>query len=275
MVSSSDKTAYVTTYTPSLLESIPRKEQRQNLGITEESLPFSGLDIWNAYEFSWLNAKGRPEVAVARFQIPVGSVNIVESKSLKLYLGSYSNTPFGQRNEVISTLESDLTLAVSKGDQKRTPVSVTLLTPEQVQHESIGLPVGNSLDQLEVEVSDYYWNPEHLELQSETIVRESLYTHLFRSCCPITGQPDFASILVQYSGNSINHEGLLKYLISYREHAEFSEQITERIFVDIMNRCGPDRLVVSSRFNRRGGVDINVHRIHEETLPDEVRLWRQ
>lgn len=271
MASSSDsnKTQYVTTYTPSLLESLPRLERRQSLGITEENLPFKGLDIWNAYEFTWLNAKGKPEVAMAQFQVPLKSVNILESKSLKLYLGSYSNTPFAHRNEVIQTLESDLTLAA------RAPVSVALMTPDQVLAEGIGLLLGNSIDHLDVDISEYYWNPEFLELESNTAVREILYTHLFKSLCPITGQPDFASIMIQYSGNSINHEGLLKYLVSYREHAEFAEQITERIFVDIMNRCSPERLAVSARFNRRGGIDINSHRTYEENLPDAVRVWRQ
>lgn len=232
MASITDSTPkeYVTTYTPSLLESIPRQRQRQSLGITAENLPFKGLDIWNAYEFTWLNAKGRPEVAMAQFQIPLKSLNLIESKSLKLYLGSYSNTPFANRAEVIHTLESDLNLAA------REMVSVSLLTPEQVQNEGIASLVGHSIDNLDVDVSEYYWNPELLELESTTIVRETLFTDLFKSLCPITGQPDFASIMIHYSGNSISHEGLLKYLVSYRQHEDFAEQITERIFVDIMNR---------------------------------------
>ena len=263
------KVENVTTYTPSLLQSIPRAQQRQTLGITEDALPFKGLDIWNAYEFTWLDAKGKPEVAMAQFQIPGNSTNLLESKSLKLYLGSYSSTSFGHRNEVISTLESDLTVAA------RAPVSVSFITSEQVQQQGIGLLVGNSLDNLDVEISEYYWNPDFLEIESNTIVRESLFTHLFRSLCPITGQPDCASILVQYNGNSISHQGLLKYLVSYREHEEFGEQIAERIFVDIMNRCSPDRLAVSAKFVRRGGIDINAHRTFEESLPAEVRVWRQ
>jgi len=259
----------VTMYTPSLLQSIPRKVQRETLGITEESLPFKGLDIWNAYEFTWLGSKGKPEVALAQFQFPGNSTNLIESKSLKLYLGSYSGTKFGNRKEVITTLESDLSLAVQG------QVSVSLLTPEQVQHEGLGLLVGHSLDNLDVEISDYHWNPEHLRLESSTIVRESVYTHLFKSLCPVTGQPDMASVLIQYNGNSISHEGLLKYLVSYRKHAEFGEQIAERIFVDIMNRCSPERLGVTTRFVRRGGIDINSHRTFDESLPAEIRVWRQ
>ncbi|MBT4493809.1 MAG: NADPH-dependent 7-cyano-7-deazaguanine reductase QueF [Gammaproteobacteria bacterium] len=262
-------TEYVTTYTPSLLESIPRRNQRQTLGITEDALPFKGLDIWNAYEFTWLNSRGKPEVAVAQFQVPGKSSHLIESKSLKLYLGSYSNTSFGHRNEVIQTLEADLTLAA------QAPVSVSLLNPENMQHEGIGQFTGTSLDNLDIDISEYYWNPDFLELESSTIVRENLYTHLFKSLCPVSGHPDFASVLIQYNGNSISHEGLLRYLVSYREHAEFAEQVAERIFVDIMNRCAPERLAVSARYTRRGGIDINAHRTHEEPLPPEVRLWRQ
>lgn len=256
-------------YTPSLLESIPRQSQRKTLGIAEGALPFKGLDIWNAYEFTWLNAKGKPEVMVAQFQIPGKSAHLIESKSLKLYLGSYSNTPFASRKEVIDTLESDLSLAVQGA------VSVSLHTHDQVQHEGLGQYVGTNLDTLDISIDEYFWNPEFLELESSTIVRESVYTHLFKSLCPMTGQPDFASILIQYNGNSISHEGLLRYLVSYREHAEFAEQVTERIFVDIMNRCAPDRLSVSARYTRRGGIDINAHRTHDMELPTEVRLWRQ
>ena len=267
--SSESKTDYVTTYTPSLLQSIPRQNQRETLGIAEDSLPFKGLDIWNAYEFTWLGSKGKPEVAMAQFQFPGNSINLIESKSLKLYLGSYSGTKFANRGEVISTLESDLSVAV------RGQVSISLFSPEQVQYEGLGSLVGNSLDNLDVEISDYYWNPEYLENESSTIVRESVYSHLFKSLCPMTGQPDMASVLIQYNGDSISHEGLLKYLVSYRKHAEYGEQIAERIFVDLMSRCSPERLSVTMKFARRGGIDINSHRTFEESLPAEVRVWRQ
>lgn len=269
MANSNDKQEYVTMYTPSLLESIPRQNQRKTLGIADGTLPFKGLDIWNAYEFTWLNRKGKPEVAVAQMQVPGKSSHLIESKSLKLYLGSYSNTPFSNRAEVIKTLESDLTLATQAA------VSVVLHTPEQALQEGMGQFIGTNLDLQDIEINEYFWNPEFLVLESSTIVRESVYTHLFKSLCPMTGQPDFASILIQYNGNSISHEGLLRYLVSYREHAEFAEQVTERIFVDIMNRCSPERLAVSARYTRRGGIDINAHRTHDEELPAEVRLWRQ
>jgi 7-cyano-7-deazaguanine reductase len=263
------KTEYTTTYTPSLLDSVRREKQRGSLGITEDALPFRGMDVWNAYEFSWLNNRGKPEIALAQIQVPVKSANIIESKALKMYLGSYSGTRFGHRSEVISTLESDLTITA------RAPVSVTLMQADVVQAAGIGVLMGQSLDHLDIEMDEYYWNPDFLALESDTNVRESLFTHLFKSVCPLTGQPDFASILVQYNGRMISKEGLLKYLISYREHGEFAEQVVERIFIDIMNRCAPDRLTVQARFTRRGGIDINPYRSLDSEMAADVRVWRQ
>ena len=256
-------------YTPSLLESIPRQKQRQTLGISEGALPFKGQDIWNAYEFTWLNQTGKPEVAVLQLQFSGKSSHLIESKSLKLYLGSFSNTAFADRAEVVRALESDLTLVT------QAPVGVVLYTPEQVQQRGIGQLIGTNLDLQDIEINEYLWNPALLVLESAVARRESVYTHLFKSLCPMTGQPDFASILVQYNGNSISHKGLLRYLVSFREHAEFAEQVTERIFVDIMNRCAPERLAVSALYTRRGGIDINAYRTLDEEQPANVRLWRQ
>jgi 7-cyano-7-deazaguanine reductase len=256
-------------YTPSLLESIPRQKQRQTLGISEGTLPFKGQDIWNAYEFTWLNQTGKPEVAVLQLQFSGKSSHLIESKSLKLYLGSFSNTAFADRTEVVRALESDLALAT------QAPVGVVLYTPEQVQQRGIGQLIGTNLDLQDIEINEYLWNPALLVLESAVARRESVYTHLFKSLCPMTGQPDFASILVQYNGNSISHKGLLRYLVSFREHAEFAEQVTERIFVDIMNRCAPERLAVSALYTRRGGIDINAYRTLDEEQPANVRLWRQ
>jgi 7-cyano-7-deazaguanine reductase len=263
------KTEYTTTYTPSLLDAVRREKQRASLGITEDALPFRGMDVWNAYEFSWLNTKGKPEIALAQFQIPAKSTNLIESKALKMYLGSYSGTRFGHRSEVVTTLESDLTITA------RAPVSVTLMQADVVQAAGIGVLMGQSLDHLDISMDEYYWNPDFLAVESDTIVRESLFTHLFKSLCPMTGQPDFASIFVQYNGRMISQEGLLKYLISYREHGEFAEQVVERIFVDIMNRCAPDRLTVQARFTRRGGIDINPYRSLDSEMAADVRVWRQ
>ena len=156
----SEKPEYVTTYTPSLLEAVPRAKQRASLGITEDTLPFRGMDVWNAYEFTWLNHRGKPEIAQAQVLVPAKSQGIIESKSLKLYLGSYSGTRFSNRGEVISTLESDLTIAA------RAPVSVSLLMADQVQQTGLGVLPGQSLDHLDIEMDEYFWNPEYLELES-------------------------------------------------------------------------------------------------------------
>lgn len=260
---------YITTYTPSLLASLPRNDQRQSIGIAEGDLPFKGVDVWNAYEFSWLNTKGKPEVVVVQLQVPCVSSHLIESKSLKQYLGSFSQTSFKSSGDVISTIESDLAVTA------RSPVSVNMLTPDHVQHGGLGVFPGQNLDLLDIDINDYSWSPTHLATTSDTIVRESFYTNLFQSLCPLTGQPDFASISIEKSGASIDQEGLLRYLVSYREHAEFAEQVIERIFVDIVNQCSPARLTVSGKFNRRGGIDINPYRSHDDGLPPELRLWRQ
>lgn len=260
---------YISTYTPSLLASIPRSDQRRSIGVVEGALPFKGVDVWNAYEFTWLNAKSKPEVSVLQMQVPCVSSHIIESKSLKHYLGSFTQTSFSNSGDVLSTLESDLAAAA------KAPVMVNMMTPEHVQHGGLGVFPGQNLDQLDIEITDYSLSPTHLGTTSETSVRQSFYTNLFRSICPITGQPDFASISIEINGPSIDEEGLLRYLISYREHAEFAEHVIERIFTDIVNHCLPDRLTISGKFNRRGGIDINPYRSHDDGLPPEVRLWRQ
>ena len=263
------KVEYVTTYTPSLLVTLPRSEQRQSLGISEGEIPFRGMDLWKCYDFTWLNGKGKPEVAVAQFQVPCNSANVIEAKSLKLYLVSFCQTKFARRAEVKETLESDLTVAV------HAPVSVNLSAPDHAQHVGIGVLTGQCIDNLDVDIDDYYWNPDYLEITSNVTVKAALYTNLLKTVCPITGQPDFGSILIQYNGRGIGQEGLLKYIISYREHPEYNEQVVERIFMDILNRCQPDRLTVYARYARRGGIDINPFRSLDDSYPPEVRLWRQ
>ena len=296
------KTPYLTHYTPALLESIPRKSQRQLLGIAGDALPFTGHDFWHAWEFTWLNKRGKPVVAVLRFQLPCESTQLLESKSLKLYLGSFSQTQFAHADEVQQHLSTDFSRLVAA------PVAVTLLNINQVQEAGIGQFQGSSLDTQDLDMTEYTWTPTLLRLQEQSDdaatdapgeTAEALYTHLFKCLCPMTGQPDHASILVQYRGAPISHSGLLKYLVSYREHAEFGEQITERIFVDLLAQCAPDNLAVTARYTRRGGIDINARRtLGEESLlealaktslvgsledksedmPDpmtETRLWRQ
>lgn len=241
--------AYPSTYTPSLLHSIARAQAREPLGI-REPLPFVGEDLWHAYELSWLNNRGKPEVAHLRVQIPCSSACIVESKSLKLYLNSFCQTPFRSRADVQNTIASDLSVGF------RAPVLVTLLSVDQLP-QTPGFP-GVCLDELDIDCEVYDVEPELLSCEdSEVQVNETLYSHLFRSLCPVTGQPDWAGIMVQYRGVPIERASLLRYLVSYRQHAAFHETTVEQIFADLVHRCGPEELTVYARFLRRGGLDIN------------------
>ena len=271
MVSSlgSDTTDYVTSYCPSLLESVKRTDQRCKLGLKDEQLPFEGYDVWNAYEFTWLNSRGKPEVALVQLKIPVTSTNIVESKSLKLYFCSFSNTSFQDQVKVIETLKVDLSEAFGES------VSVTLKNPDQIFREGINIQGGESIDDLDIDISEYHIRPEYLDMEAEVSGAEMLYSDLFMSLCPITGQPDYATVFVNYSGPLISHRGLLCYLVSYREHADFAEQICERIFMDLIERCNPEALSVGLQFGRRGGIDINAYRMRGIKAPAFVRNWRQ
>lgn len=259
---------YPTTYTPSLLRSIDRAQLRATLRIAER-LPFQGEDTWNCYEFSWLNAKGRPDVGLVKVRVPCNSGAIVESKSLKLYLNSFAQTVFATRAELLTTLNSDLTLAF------RAPVMIDLLDVDQTPEPVVQMP-GRSLDDLDVEIEVYHWCPDMLEVEAGAVaVRQTHHTHLFRSICPVTGQPDWASIVVQYIGHRIPPESLLRYLVSFRNHAAFHETTIEQIFIDIVQRCAPEQLSVYGRFLRRGGIDINPFRSTDESASMSMRLVRQ
>ena len=259
---------YPTTYTPSLLRSIDRAELRTPLGI-DGVLPFQGEDTWNCYEFSWLNAKGRPDVAIVKLRVPCNSAAIVESKSLKLYLNSFAQTVFATRAELLTTLNSDLALGF------RSPVIIDLLDVDQAPEPNAQLP-GRSLDTLDIDCAVYHWCPDLHEVEAgEVTVRQTLHTHLFRSVCPVTGQPDWASVMVQYVGHRIPPAGLLRYLVSFRNHAAFHEAAIEQIFVDLTRRCAPEHLTVHARFMRRGGIDINPFRSTDEAASPSMRLVRQ
>ncbi len=260
---------YIDIYTPSLLQRIDRKETRSALGITQEKkLPFHGVDVWNAYELSWLNIKGKPEVAVAEIHIPCSSNFILESKSLKLYFGSFGQTNFNSRQEVIQTIESDVGVCV------QSPVMVKLL--EIPPSFAITAEFrGTLLDHLDVEVKEYVVNKELLVRESGAIQNDAVYTHLFKSNCPVTGQPDWASIFVTYRGNPLCKEGLLKYLISYRKHQGFHEACVEQIYCDIMECLKPEQLSIYARYTRRGGIDINPFRSNFEASPTNMRIFRQ
>ena len=261
------ETNYCQTYDASLLFGISRQENRDDLGFNLKSLPFVGLDIWTAYEVSWLNQKGKPEVRIVEFSFSADAPNLVESKSFKLYLNSFNGTRFQSEDEVVRLWETDLA-NVSGGEVY---ADVRKLT--NIDEISGSMP-GDNLDELDIEVSDYETNPALLSVE-ELLVEETLNSHLLKSNCLVTGQPDWGSILIRYHGKKINHENLLKYFISFRNHNEFHEQCVERIFTDIMKHCQPEKLTVYARYVRRGGLDINPYRSNFEDEFDLTRLSRQ
>lgn len=264
-------TEYVSIYTPSLLCSIPRCESREGLGITKNGvLPFQGVDVWTAYEVSWLDAKGKPAVSMATFQFPASSTYIVESKSFKLYLNSFNQTRFNDLLEVIKTLESDLSSAAGS------PVMVTMNSLSQAASDGVGHFTGECVDDEDVIIDCYHPNAALLALDEHKVeLHEVLYSDLLKSNCPVTGQPDWASVWVEYHGTKINRAALLQYIVSFREHQDFHENCVERMFMDIMKQCQPRSLTVYARYTRRGGLDINPYRSSTPGLPEVVRLVRQ
>jgi 7-cyano-7-deazaguanine reductase len=262
-------TPYCAQYDPTLLFPIPRQEKRDELGFDLHYLPFQGLDIWTAFEVSWLNQKGKPNAVIAEFAFPADSPNLIESKSLKLYLNSFNGTRFDSQQQVEELFIKDLTLAC--GD------SVDVLIRSLNFDETLtGVLPGENLDSLDIEVTDYQVNPTLLTTEpSSEKVSETLNSHLLKSNCLVTGQPDWGSVVIRYEGMPINHENLLKYFISFREHNEFHEQCVERIFTDIMKQCKPDNLTVYARYVRRGGLDINPYRSNFEDEFDIARTIRQ
>ncbi|MEM9624140.1 MAG: NADPH-dependent 7-cyano-7-deazaguanine reductase QueF [Pseudomonadota bacterium] len=263
-------TSYPSTYTPSLLHSLLRADTRREAGLsTVVTAAVKGEDLWTGYEFSWLDNQGKPMVAALRLRIPCQSDAVVESKSLKLYLNSYAQTRFDTRAEVLRTLDGDLSLAF------RSPILVELIDLQQLNVDVAQLS-GMCLDDLDVFIKTYERDPQLLALEeSEVEVSEAFYTDLFRSLCPVTGQPDWASVAVEYTGPAIQRDSLLRYLVSYRNHQAFHETTIEQIYADLLNRCKPRRLSVYGRFQRRGGLDINPIRANYAISAPVARLPRQ
>ena len=243
---------YISHYAPELLFPISRQAKREEIGITH-TLPFFGYDLWNAYEISWLNKKGKPIVATANIIVPAESSHIFESKSLKLYLNSLNQTHFNSTQEVENVIISDLSQAT------RSNVVVTLAPISNVS-ESFENLEGFCLDELDVEIKDYSPTPHVLAVDHKKQVTETLHSHLLKSNCLVTNQPDWGSIEIRYTGAQIDHASLLKYLVSLRNHNEFHEQCVEGIFMTILKRCKPSALTVYARYTRRGGLDINPFR---------------
>ncbi|WP_192036376.1 NADPH-dependent 7-cyano-7-deazaguanine reductase QueF [Halomonas sp. YLGW01] len=262
------ESAYPERYDPALLYPISRAANRAPLGITDDALPFVGEDEWHAFEVSWLTPRGKPVVAVARFRLPADSPNLIESKSWKLYLNSYNQSGFASREEVIATLEQDLATAAGA------PVAVELYGVDDQALATQRLP-GECIDELDVAIDAYTPEPTLLTV-GEEIVEETLHSHLLKSNCPVTGQPDWGSVLIRYRGPRLDREGLLKYLVSYRQHQDFHEHCVEHIFTDLMTRARPERLLVLARYVRRGGLDISPWRATPgERPPEPLRLARQ
>ena len=273
-----ESSQYAEGYSPKRLFPMPRAEGRSAVGL-RGALDWYGQDVWTGYEFSWLNERGKPEVAVMRLTVAAESSHIVESKSMKLYLNGYAQTRFDSTSKVRDRLAEDLSHAFGGA------VAVELVALAEPSLGVSELP-GYCLDELDVEITDYQRNPDLLVLAAtqgaketketkETPVTQVLTTHLFRSLCPVTAQPDWASVIVSYSGAAIDQAGLLKYLVSYRQHQAFHETTVERIYADIWERCQPERLSVSGRFLRRGGLDISPTRSSESQPMDMSRLSRQ
>ncbi len=256
--------AYPERYDPGLLVPLPRAENRRTLGLDPANLPFQGADIWNAYELSWLDERGLPQVARGRFIFPCTSPNLIESKSLKLYLNSLNQTPFIDASAVATCIGADLSQVAG--------VDIDVMVqPFAGMQEVLEVPTGTCLDALDADCNQYDVDESLLRTlgaggQFEALVDEVLYTDLFRSRCPMTGQPDWATVTVCYQGPQIDHAALLRYLVSYRLHHDYHENCVERIYRDLMARCRPQSLSVEANFLRRGGLDINPVRASAEMM---------
>jgi len=261
---------YPSSYDAGLLFPIARTEARNKLGLAD-ALPFVGVDVWNAYELSWLDMRGKPQVALAEIRVPATSPHLVESKSFKLYLNSFSQERLASSDALRAHLMQDLSAAAGA------PVSVSLIAPTSPQAFPVQVLPGDVIDGAAIEIDSYGPpDPTLLRADSSDSVEETLVSHLFRSNCPVTGQPDWASLQVAYAGPRIDRAALLRYFVSFRTHSDFHEACVERIFLDIKARCAPHKLAVYARFTRRGGLDINPFRaLPGSGMPDNLRLSRQ
>lgn len=263
-----ERSAYPETYAPEVLCAVPRREGRERLGV-RAPLPFRGEDLWNAWELSWLDPHGKPCIATALLRVPADSTNLVESKSLKLYLGSFAMSRFEHGEQVASVIAEDLSRVAGKR------VRVELAPRPPACARLIAELPGECIDEIDTSCDAWHVDASLLRLAGEEIVSESLHTHLLRSNCPVTGQPDMGSVAVRYRGPRIDRAALLRYFVSYRQHCAFHETCIERMFVDLKARCAPVHLTVYGRYTRRGGIDINPFRSDCGDTAENLRLWRQ
>lgn len=259
--------AYRDTYAPELLFPIDRQLKRDELGIAAGALPFVGADLWNAYELSWLTPRGKPVVALARFIVPADSPRLIESKSLKLYLNAFNQSRLGGAAEVQALIARDLSAAAGAA------VEVVIEPLGGQPQRTFGTPDGCCLDGLDIDIDTYQPTPAFLNADpGVAVVEETLYSHLLKSNCLVTGQPDWGMVAVRYRGAPIDRAGLLRYIVSFRNHNEFHEQCVERIFCDLMARCRPQALLVWARYTRRGGLDINPWRATVGSAPPPTTM---
>jgi 7-cyano-7-deazaguanine reductase len=268
--------AYVDQYDAALLFPIPRAVKREELGIVGSPI-FFGADLWTAFELSWLNLKGKPQVAIAHITVPAESTHIIESKSLKLYFNSFNASRFVDVQAVRDCMRDDLDTALWHGGKILARCGVKIILPEEFDKEPVHELDGLNLDRMDIECTHYQPAPELLKAQQdEAPVTETFVSHLLKSNCLVTGQPDWGSVQISYSGDQIDQAGLLQYIVSFRNHNEFHEQCVERIFMDIWTRCKPLKLSVYARYTRRGGLDINPLRTsHPQSPPKNIRTARQ
>lgn len=265
------KSEYSATYDPGILFPVPRSKKRRDIAISEDNLPFYGFDIWNHYEVSWLNEKGKPIVGLAEIIYSCNTPNIIESKSMKLYFNSFNNTKFKDTITIAALIKKDLSERVG-GE-----VIVKLIPLDDFSDDCLYRDMeGNCIDNLDIECSVYTVNPSFLTTE-DTEAEETLYSNLLKSNCLVTSQPDWGSIQISYKGKKINHAGLLQYIVSFRDHTEFAEHCVERMFMDIIKYCSPHELTIYGRYTRRGGLDINPYRTTKKVdfLNINKRLCRQ
>ncbi len=262
-----EKSAYITRYQPDLLYPIARRQLWSEIGC-HTAIPYYGMDIWNAYELSWLNKRGLPQVSLAEICIPCDSQNIIESKSLKLYLNSFNQTQLTDWQALQQRLQQDLTGAAGSA------VQVRLFNLEDPAMATMPI-CGECIDNQDIAINCYHPDANLLQVTDKPHRQEKLYSHLLKSNCPVTGQPDWATLIIDYLGPAIERAGLLAYIVSFRAHDDFHEQCVERIFLDILQRCQPQKLTVVARYVRRGGLDINPYRSTKPIQFDNHRTLRQ
>lgn len=259
---------YPDQYDPSLLFPVAREENRRRIGLEDGRWPWFGEDLWQAWEISWLRPGGVPAVAWAEIRFPAASPSIIESKSLKLYLNSLNQAVFSTVEQVAETITADLSSACGAA------VDVRLLSVDE-SAPAIGRPEGYELiDDEPVDDVVYEYSAESLAVSGEQ-VSEQLCSHLLKSNCPVTGQPDWATVLIRYQGKKIDRSGLLRYIVSFRQKQDFHEHCVETVFTDLMARCKPEHLTVCARYTRRGGLDINPWRSTSPEQGPGPRLVRQ